>query len=83
VQKQKYFEPAQYFFNFDLKKTGTFGSRSEMGANLHIAGIKGLVDFVTIPLAKNKMLIRLENLSEDTQKVNLVGVANAFGAEIP
>jgi hypothetical protein len=82
VQKQKYFEPAQYFYNFDLQVTGT-GSPSSFSSLLASAGVKDLVDFVTIPLAKNKMLVRLENLSEEAQQVDLVSVAGAFGAETP
>ena len=82
VQKQKYFEPAQYFFNFDMKVSGT-GKASPFSENLKAAGIKNLVDFVTIPLDKNKMLIRLENLSEQQEQVDLISVASAFNVVTP
>ena len=77
VQKQKYFEVAQYFFNFDLHLNGT-GQASKIGDTLREAGISGLVDYVAIPLSVGKILLRLENLSEETNKVDLDKVFHAI-----
>jgi len=57
-------EPARYFFNFDIHTTDTTPVVSTLSQDLKAAGIDGTVKIVTQPIAKNKILVRIENLHD-------------------
>ena len=56
-------DPAQYFFSFNASATGS-GKASSLSEELVQYGIKGSVKLVSMPLAKNKILVRLENMAD-------------------
>lgn len=64
-------DPAQYFFNFDLISGGKPGVPSDLSHALSQAGINGTVKMVSLPLAKNKILVRLENLADHNDYWNM------------
>lgn len=57
-------DPLQIFYNFATGISGIKEGFSTIGNDLKIAGITGFVKMVSMPLAKNSVLIRLENLSD-------------------
>ena len=79
--------PAQYFFNFG-KAEATFNMECPfISKTIKEAGVVENVKLITIPLAANKMILRLENVADfllkgaKTQTVNLNKILEAFGAQ--
>jgi len=77
-------DPAQYFFAFDLEKTGAHLEGSSLSQDLKDAGVAGEVTMVAFPLDRNKILVRLENLADRydvgaaSKNVSLRAVLHAF-----
>ena len=74
VQKQKFFEAAQYFYNFNLVVNGTDGRANNISTIVQGSGIGEGVDYVIIPLEVGKILMRLENFAEETRQIDMYGV---------
>ena len=75
--------PAMMFFNFNLKQIST-GVKSNLSSQLKQFGIQGLVKIVMMPINKNSILVRLENIADlydagsATQYVNLLLITALF-----
>jgi hypothetical protein len=79
--------PAQYFFNFGENEAAINLKCPFISKTIKEAGVVENVKLVTIPLAANKMILRLENVADfllmgaETQTVNLNKILEAFGAQ--
>jgi hypothetical protein len=79
--------PAQYFFNFGDAKAAINLECPFISKTIKEAGVVENVKLITIPLAANKMILRLENIADfllegaETQTVNLNKILEAFGAQ--
>jgi len=80
VQKQRFSEIAQYFYNFDTTKTSS-GQASSFASQLTAAGIEGNIDFIAMPQEANKILIRVENLDLSMKSIDLISLADAIHSQ--
>lgn len=73
-------DPAQAFFNFGGKVTKD-GKATDFSTMIKKAGVKDEVKYVAMPLAKNQLLFRFENLADvyDAHaKTTTVDIAEIF-----
>jgi len=64
LMQHKTDDPSQYFYSFNMDQTNSLTSNFKLGEQLDKAGINGNVKMVSMPLARNKILVRLENLGD-------------------
>lgn len=77
-------DPVQNLYSFSYNTTGTKGKASDLSQRLAGAGIKGTIKMVSMPIAKNKILVRFENiadLSDETSNMNYeINIDEVFNA---
>jgi hypothetical protein len=55
----------QYFFNFNLAESSPSGKASRLADDMISAGIKENIKLVSMPLRRNTLMVRLENLADN------------------
>jgi hypothetical protein len=69
-------DAAQVFFNFNMTSSGQAGQASTLSADLIKCGITDKTKFVSLPLSRNSILMRVENIADSTnQTVNVLAMA--------
>jgi hypothetical protein len=56
--------PLQIFYSFDLENFGKLGSEDTLSTQLKQSGLNGTINYVIIPLARDKFEIRVENIGD-------------------
>ena len=56
--------PLEYFFNFDLEEKMAEGKIDTLPQTFKESGINDLIKFVSFPMERNHIQLRLENLSD-------------------
>ena len=78
--QQKVYDPLQVFFANELKVSESPAHIDTLSQDLEAAGISGTTKLVLLPLSKNKILVRIENIADPTldQQVDLDLLSNAL-----